>query len=64
MASSVFAKPEDPYADRRNNPTAKLVSCMECERLIERITQLEKMIETLHQIHESEQFVDSGATTI
>ncbi len=59
MASSVFAKPEDPYA-----VPAKLVSCTECERLTERITQLEKKIETLHQICESEQFIDSVAVTI
>lgn len=43
---------------------AKSVSCEECERLIERITQLEKKIESLQQIRESEQFIDSVAASM
>lgn len=43
---------------------AKSVSCTECERLTETIRQLQKKNETLQQIRESEQFIDSVAANI
>ncbi|KAL7374885.1 hypothetical protein ABVT39_008540 [Epinephelus coioides] len=43
---------------------AKSVSCTECERLTETIRQLQMKNETLQQIHESEQFIDSVAANM
>ncbi|KAL7397468.1 hypothetical protein ABVT39_022517 [Epinephelus coioides] len=43
---------------------AKSVSCTECERLTEMIRQLQMKNETLQQIRENEQFIDSVAANI
>ncbi len=48
-----------PLCWSKDQPTSKT-----SERLTEKITQLEKKIETLHQTHESEPFIDSVAVTI
>lgn len=42
----------------------KSVSCMECERLTEKVVQLGMKIETMDEIRENEQFIDSLAAAV
>lgn len=53
-----------PAWDQDGGKMSKSLNCIKCERQIENIAQLEKKTETLHQIHDNEQFTDSVAATV